>query len=370
MAGSGTAHLRPRDDALIRAEHLVVEFPIGGRRKVHAVSDVSFDLIRGETLGIVGESGCGKSTTARATIQLPRPTSGSVWFDGDDLTTLNAARLRRVRPRLQMIFQDPISSLNPRRTVRDVISEGLRVWGDNETWQFERIDELMEAVGIDPRFGERKPHQFSGGQCQRISIARALVLDPSVIICDEPVSALDVSVQAQILNLLEDMKARYGVSLMFISHDLSVVKNISDRIMVMYLGKTCEVAPADTLFDRPAHPYTRALMSAIPGAEIIGDAITLDGELPSAIDPPAGCRFHTRCPGATERCAVEEPTLTEIGPDHFVACFHHDRPTPAPPAPPAAPPALPAPPAAPPAVTPVTFSGRSGSGSGTVPPEI
>ena len=323
MAGSGTAHLRDDDpNVLLRVEHMVVEFPIGSGGKVHAVSDVSFDLVEGETLGIVGESGCGKSTTARAVIQMPRPTSGSVSFRGTDLSDLSREEMREVRPDLQMIFQDPISSLNPRRTVKEIIAEGLRIWGSRGTWTEDRIDELMEAVGIDPRFGERKPHQFSGGQCQRISIARALVLDPKVIICDEPVSALDVSVQAQILNLLEDMKARYGVSLMFISHDLSVVKNISDRVMVMYMGKVCEVAGADDLFARPAHPYTRALMAAIPGSRTVVDESVLEGELPSAIDPPEGCRFNTRCPYATDVCRTVEPKIEALGGDHFVACHH------------------------------------------------
>ena len=208
-----------------------------------------------------------------------------------------------------------------------VIPEGqygagrMTIW-DRGTWTEDRIDELMEAVGIDPRYGERKPHQFSGGQCQRISIARALVLDPKVIICDEPVSALDVSVQAQILNLLEDMKARYGVSLMFISHDLSVVKNISDRVMVMYMGKVCEVAGSDDLFARPTHPYTRALMAAIPGSRTVVDESVLEGELPSAIDPPSGCRFNTRCPYSTEVCRTVEPQIQALGGDHFVACHH------------------------------------------------
>lgn len=321
MAGSGKAHLRDTDDVLLSVEHMVVEFPISGG-KVHAVSDVSFDLVEGETLGIVGESGCGKSTTARAAIQLPKPTSGSVWFKGTDITTLSSEQMRRIRPEFQMIFQDPISSLNPRRTVNEIISEGLKVWGENDSWTLDTIDELMESVGIDPRYGERKPHQFSGGQCQRISIARALVLDPKVIICDEPVSALDVSVQAQILNLLEDMKARYGVSLMFISHDLSVVKNISDRVMVMYMGKTCEVAGSDELFAAPTHHYTRALMAAIPGAESLVDEQVLEGELPSAINPPAGCRFNSRCPAATDECLSVEPQLREVAPDHFVACHH------------------------------------------------
>jgi peptide/nickel transport system ATP-binding protein len=322
MAGSGTAHLRDdHPNVLVRVEQMVVEFPIGGG-KVHAVSDVSFDLVEGETLGIVGESGCGKSTTARAVIQMPKPTSGSVTFRGTDLSKLSRQQMREVRPDLQMIFQDPISSLNPRRTVKEIIAEGLRIWGSRGTWSEDRIDELMEAVGIDPRFGERKPHQFSGGQCQRISIARALVLDPKVIICDEPVSALDVSVQAQILNLLQDMKARYGVSLMFISHDLSVVKNVSDRVMVMYMGKVCEVAGADDLFARPTHPYTRALMAAIPGSRTVVDESVLEGELPSAIDPPAGCRFNTRCPYATEECRTVEPQIRALGGDHFIACHH------------------------------------------------
>ena len=321
MAGSGTAHLRDIDDVLVRVEHMVVEFPIS-RGTVHAVSDVSFDLVEGETLGIVGESGCGKSTTARAAIQLPKPTSGSVWFEGRDLTKLSNNEMRKVRPQFQMIFQDPISSLNPRRTVTEIISDGLEVWGENDSWTLDTIDDLMEAVGIDPRYGERKPHQFSGGQCQRISIARALVLDPKVIICDEPVSALDVSVQAQILNLLEDMKARYGVSLVFISHDLSVVKNISDRVMVMYMGKTCEVAGSDDLFEKPTHHYTRALMAAIPGAEVAVEDRTLDGELPSAIDPPAGCRFNSRCPAATDECRTVEPQMREVAERHFVACHH------------------------------------------------
>lgn len=321
MAGSGTVHLRDTDDVLVRVENMVVEFPISGGT-VHAVSDVSFDLVEGETLGIVGESGCGKSTTARATIQLPKPTSGSVWFKGRDISKLSDEEMRQVRPEFQMIFQDPISSLNPRRTVTEIISEGLKVWGPNDSWSLDTVTELMEAVGIDPRYGERKPHQFSGGQCQRISIARALVLDPKVIICDEPVSALDVSVQAQILNLLEDMKARYGVSLMFISHDLSVVKNISDRVMVMYMGKTCEIAGSDALFDKPVHHYTRALMAAIPGAEVNVEEQTLEGELPSAINPPTGCRFNTRCPAATDKCRSEEPQITEVSLNHYVACHH------------------------------------------------
>ena len=256
MAGSGTAHLRDDADILLRAENLVVEFPLGGTGlKVNAVSDVSLDVARGETLGLVGESGCGKSTTGRALIQMPAPTSGQVRYDGKVLTDMSAGEVRQVRPEMQMIFQDPISSLNPRRKVGDIVAEPLRIW-NRGTAEEQRalVHETLEAVGIDPESAvDRRPHQFSGGQCQRICIARALMLDPKLIICDEPVSALDVSVQAQILNLLEDMKQRYGLTLVFIAHDLAVVKNVSDRVAVMYLGKLCEVAdPDDPL--RPSGP--------------------------------------------------------------------------------------------------------------------
>jgi peptide/nickel transport system ATP-binding protein len=325
MAGRGTAHLRPNGDALLRVEHLVVEFPVGrSGLKVNAVSDVSFDVVGGETLGIVGESGCGKSTTGRAVVQLPPPKSGSVVFDGVELTALKGERLRAMRPRMQMIFQDPISSLNPRRKVRDIVREGLDIWevGDR-AGRDGRVDEVLEAVGIDPRNAVRRPHEFSGGQCQRISIARAVVTEPKLIICDEPVSALDVSVQAQILNLLEDMKRRYGLTLIFIAHDLAVVKNVSDRVMVMYLGKVCEVAPPETLYQRPAHPYTAALLAAIPVPDPQvrpDDDKVLGGEIPSPMHPPSGCRFRTRCPKAQARCAEEEPELAEISPGQFVAC--------------------------------------------------
>jgi peptide/nickel transport system ATP-binding protein len=323
--GAGTAHLR-EGDALLRVEHLVVEFPAGGGQKVHAVSDVSFDVFEGETLGLVGESGCGKSTTGRTIVQLTRPTAGSVVFDGSDLATMKGEALRRVRPRLQMIFQDPISSLNPRRRVKDIVAEPLAIWGrgDGSDRQL-KVREVLDAVGLDyDTAGRRRPHEFSGGQCQRISIARALVLEPKVIICDEPVSALDVSVQAQILNLLEDMKERYGLTLIFIAHDLAVVKNISDRVAVMYLGRLSEMAPSDVLYENPTHPYTAALLAAIPEADpkvrpgLIADS--LSGEPPSPIAPPSGCRFRTRCPRAEERCAQEEPMMREIGPNHYVAC--------------------------------------------------
>jgi peptide/nickel transport system ATP-binding protein len=319
--GPGLAHLRTDGDSLLRVEHLVVEFR-GRGGTVHAVSDVSFDVIEGETLGLVGESGCGKSTTGRAVLQLPRPTSGSVRFEGQELTDMPTKDLRHVRPRLQMIFQDPISSLNPRRRVFDIIAEPLAIGGIKEGVR-PKVYELMEAVGLDPGAGERRPHQFSGGQCQRISIARALARDPKVLICDEPVSALDVSVQAQILNLLEDMKTRYGLTLVFIAHDLAVVKNVSDRVAVMYLGKLCEIAPADELYQAPRHPYTAALLTSIPVPDPnrrVAMPVTLTGDLPSPLTPPSGCRFRTRCPRAAEVCANEEPPIAEISPGHFAAC--------------------------------------------------
>jgi peptide/nickel transport system ATP-binding protein len=323
MAGVGASHLR--DDALLRVEELVVEFPARRGRTVHAVSGISVDVGEGETLGLVGESGCGKSTTGRAIMQLPAPTSGRVLFDGVDLTTLKGEELRRTRPALQMIFQDPISSLNPRRRVGEIVGEPLLVWSQGDQAARERkVREVLEAVGIDPDSSlQRRPHEFSGGQCQRISMARALVLDPKVVICDEPVSALDVSVQAQILNLLEDMKARYGLTLIFIAHDLAVVKNLSDRVAVMYLGRMCEVGPPGLLYDRPAHHYTAALLAAIPipdpkarRVEVAG----IGGELPSPTDPPSGCRFRTRCPAAQARCVDEVPLMREIEPGHHVAC--------------------------------------------------
>jgi peptide/nickel transport system ATP-binding protein len=322
MAGTGTAHLR--NDALLQVEDLVVRFPAGRGRVVHAVSGISIDVVEGETLGIVGESGCGKSTTGRAILQIPKPTSGRVSFQGTDLTALDGDALRRTRTALQMIFQDPISSLNPRRTVNDIVAEPLVVWkrGDDDE-RAKLVRTTLEAVGLDPdAVGERRPHQLSGGQCQRVSIARALVLEPKLLICDEPVSALDVSVQAQILNLLEDMKARYGLTLLFIAHDLAVVKHISDRVAVMYLGKLCEVAPPDDLYRSPAHHYTAALLASVPVPDPTVDRtrIAIEGEVPSPVDPPSGCRFRTRCPAAVERCAEEEPKLREVQPAHFVAC--------------------------------------------------
>lgn len=444
MAGSGTAHLR--GGGALTVENLTVEFPVGtSGDKVHAVSNVSFDLMKGETLGVVGESGCGKSTTGKAIMRVPPPTSGSVRLGDTDLASLGADELRTVRGQLQMIFQDPISSLNPRRTIRDIVAEPLTVrWLEGfsrspvaQAWEkftpvmmklwkrpwlvkltqvglaiffgglilylisaaVGEVDEFgrrdggygadlangvmiggalflipaviigvvtsaiwlllvllmiplsifrflkiraerskfreetdkkvfvaLEEVGIPAEVSMTKyPHEFSGGQAQRISIARALVLDPEIIICDEPVSALDVSVQAQVLNLLEDLKASREISLIFIAHDLAVVKNISDRVVVMYLGKVCEVGQPDQLYAKPRHPYTRALMSAIPVPDPLVDprgAEEIDGELPSPIHPPSGCRFRTRCSRVTEICATTEPMISEVSDGQFVACHH------------------------------------------------
>jgi peptide/nickel transport system ATP-binding protein len=328
VAGSGTAHLRAAEETLLRVEDMVVEFPIGkSGLKVNAVSNISVDIKEGETLGVVGESGCGKSTLARAAIQLPPPTSGTVLFEGRDLTKLKGEELRRIRPRMQMIFQDPISSLNPRRRIGDLVGEGLEIWkiGDKAS-RTKKVDEVLDAVGIDPDAARgRRPHEFSGGQCQRISIARAVVTEPKLIICDEPVSALDVSVQAQIINLLQDMKERYGLTLVFIAHDLAVVKNVSDRVAVLYLGKLCEFGPPDEMYANPVHPYTSALLTAIPVPDPTirpEDRRALGGEIPSPIAPPSGCRFRTRCPKATQTCAEEEPTVREVRPGRFAACHY------------------------------------------------
>ena len=328
MAGSGKAHLHNGDDTILRVEDLLVEFKteVHGQ-KVHAVTGISFDVLKGETLGLVGESGCGKSTTGRAVMQIPRPTGGSVMFEGRELTALHGEELRKLRTDVQMIFQDPISSLNPRRKVIDIVAEPLHIWGiGTKEERIAKARETLSAVGIDPdQAGDRRPHQFSGGQCQRICIARALVLDPRLIICDEPVSALDVSVQAQVLNLLEDLKAQFGLTLVFIAHDLAVVKNVSDRVAVMYLGKICEVAPSDDLYREPRHPYTTALLKAIPVPDPTvrpDGAVRLRGEIPSPVAPPSGCRFRTRCPSADAICAEQEPQLIQVGHEHFVACHH------------------------------------------------
>ncbi|TIC85106.1 ABC transporter ATP-binding protein [Nocardioides sp. GY 10113] len=318
---------------VLSVRDLVVEFPVGRRQVVHAVSGISLDLRAGETLGILGESGCGKSSAGRAIMQLPAPTSGSVVLGDTELVGLRSREVRRARARMQMILQDPISSLNPRRKVKDLVAEGLEVWGSSTSGgdRDALLRETLSAVGLDPDVvWDRRPHELSGGQCQRVCIARALLMDPTVLICDEPVSSLDVSVQAQILNLLERTKERYGLSVVFIAHDVAVVKNISDRVMVLYLGKTCEVLPSDGLEVEARHPYTRLLLASVPGAEEAGQPAVAQTttELPSPLNPPSGCRFRTRCPLATERCAAEEPRLREVAPGHLLACHHVDPETP------------------------------------------
>ena len=310
---------------LLAVDDLTVEYLVGGKI-LSAVSGVSLRVGKGETLGLVGESGCGKSTLGRAVLQLRRPTGGRVTFDGTELTTLDGEAMRLMRRRLQLIFQDPIASLNPRRTIGDIIAEPLVIVGVRDKAERERrVREVMVAVGLDPDTAiGRLPHEFSGGQCQRISIARALILEPEFVVCDEPVSALDVSIRAQILNLLEDMKRRYGLTLLFIAHDLAVVKAVSDRIAVMYLGKLCEVGPTERLFERPAHPYTALLLEAIPVPDptVKPAANIAVGEPPSPLAPPSGCRFRTRCPRADKTCAEVVPELRDLGGGQFVACHH------------------------------------------------
>jgi peptide/nickel transport system ATP-binding protein len=312
-------------DPLLKIQDLVVEYGLGNKT-VHAVSGVSLEVARGETVGLVGESGCGKSTLGRAVLQLRRAKSGRVLFDGEDLTAMSGDALRRMRRRVQLIFQDPIASLNPRRRIGDIVAEPLIIAGIKDASKRKQlVHDVLQAVGLDPDLvAERLPHEFSGGQCQRVCIARALVLNPEFIVCDEPVSALDVSIRAQILNLLEAMKARFGLTLLFIAHDLAVVKAVSDRVAVMYLGRLCEVAASEQLFARPAHPYTSLLLDAIPVPDpdvrpVEGVAA---GEPPSPIAPPSGCRFHTRCPRADQRCRTDMPELREVGPAQFVACHH------------------------------------------------
>ena len=321
-----TVHLRPDQNPVLSVRSLQVGFGSMSSR-VQAVDDVSFDVLDGETVGLVGESGCGKSTTGLSILQLPPPDSGSIEFEGRELTTLSANELRTVRPRLQMIFQDPVSALNPRRRIVDIVREGLAISGDRVSEDDPRVLEAMTAVGLDPALvANRRPHEFSGGQCQRICIARALIMNPRLVICDEPVSALDVSIQAQILNLLEDAKDRYRLSLLFISHDLAVVSNVSDRVIVMYAGTICEVAETMALFDRPAHPYTRVLLGAIPGSGEAADEQSerpADGAFAGAIRATSsGCPFLARCPNADARCAVERPQLRRLADGHFVACHH------------------------------------------------
>jgi oligopeptide transport system ATP-binding protein len=319
-------------EVLLHVKDLVKHFPITQgiifQRKigaVHAVDGVSFDLYKGETLGLVGESGCGKSTTGRTILQLYKPTSGEVIFDGVNLVDLPAEEMRKTRKQLQMIFQDPYASLNPRMTVGEIIGEPLiihRVYQGKAV--MEKVMDLLEKVGLNPAFANRYPHEFSGGQRQRIGIARALALDPKLIVCDEPISALDVSIQAQVVNLLEDLQEELGLTYLFIAHDLSMVRHISDRVAVMYLGVIMEIADRIELYDHPLHPYTQALMSAVPipdpKAEEKRKRIILEGDVPSPVNPPSGCRFRTRCSLAQTICAEQKPEMREIVPGHFVAC--------------------------------------------------
>ncbi len=319
-------------EVLLEVDNLVKHFAVGGGMfsgapgQVRAIDGISFTIRRGETLGLVGESGCGKTTTGRCILRLERPTSGRILFEGVDLASLDDAALRAVRRRIQVIFQDPYSSLNPRMTIGQMLAEPLEVHGivREKAARAERVRELLAQVGLLTQQAGRYPHQLSGGQRQRVGIARALAMEPALIVCDEPVSALDVSIQAQIINLLEDLQSRFGLTYLFIAHDLSVVRHISDRVAVMYLGKIVEVADRGPIYERPLHPYTRALLSAVPipdpGLEASRERTVLRGEVPSPLNPPSGCVFHPRCPIAVEHCSAQAPPLREIRPGHWAAC--------------------------------------------------
>jgi peptide/nickel transport system ATP-binding protein len=315
-------HGPDREVPLLVVDHLVQRFKVPGG-PLEAVSDVSFTIRRGATLGLVGESGSGKSSIGRAIIQLPPPSLGSVQFQGRELTTMSKDELRAARSGIQMIFQDPISALNPRRRIRDIVAEGPAILGWPKDKTAQRVAEMLSLVGLDPEdFGSRRPHELSGGQCQRVAIARALIVEPGMLICDEPVASLDVSVQGQILNLLDEMRTRYGLAMLFISHDLSVVHAVSDKIAVLYLGRIAEYGAADIVSAKPAHPYTRALLDAVPAADphALLPTTALRGEIPSPIAPPSGCRFRTRCAYVQERCAAEAPALRQIDTGQLVAC--------------------------------------------------
>jgi oligopeptide transport system ATP-binding protein len=324
------------NETLLHVDDLKMHFPIyrGVFQRqvgaVRAVDGISFDVKRGETLGLVGESGCGKSTTGRTILQLYKPTAGEVVFDGTDLIHLKGEQLRQMRRKMQMIFQDPYASLNPRMTVAQLVGEPLMVHNVATGAEIdERVKYLLELVNLNPAFASRYPHEFSGGQRQRIGVARALALQPSFIICDEPISALDVSIQAQVVNLLEELQEQFNLTYLFIAHDLSMVKHISDRVAVMYLGVIVELASRDELYSKPLHPYTQALLSAVPIPDPVADAkrqrVILQGDVPSPANPPSGCRFRTRCPIAEAVCAETRPEFREIRPGHFVACFFAER---------------------------------------------
>ena len=319
-------------ETILKIEDLKMHFPIyrGVFQRqvgaVHAVDGVSFDVYRGETLGLVGDSGCGKSTTGRAILQLYKPTAGNVHFEGVDLIKLHGEDLRHMRRKIQMIFQDPYASLNPRMTVEQIVGEPLLVHNAATGKEIhERVEHLLELVGLNPAFSTRYPHEFSGGQRQRIGVARALALQPSFIICDEPISALDVSIQAQVVNLLEELQGQFNLTYLFIAHDLSMVRHISHRVAVMYLGVIVEMTSRDELYLNPLHPYTEALLSAVPVPDPTADSqrkrIILEGDVPSPVNPPSGCRFRTRCPIADKICAESRPEFREVKPGHFVACF-------------------------------------------------
>ncbi|WP_431299702.1 ABC transporter ATP-binding protein [Tabrizicola sp. BL-A-41-H6] len=321
---------------LVQVTDLKMHFPIYSgifRRHtgdVKAVDGISFDILPGETLGLVGESGCGKSTVGRALLRLYEVTAGKVVIDGEDVASLPPEALRKKRPTMQMVFQDPQASLNPRMTLARIISEPLDEHTDwTEARKLERVYELMDAVGLNRRFANRFPHEFSGGQRQRIGIARALALNPKFIVCDEPIAALDVSIQAQVVNLLEDLQERFGLTYLFISHDLSMVRHIADRVAVMYLGKIAELSPRDALYSRPLHPYAEALLSAVNEPDPVRAAtrkrIILKGDVPSPANPPLGCNFCTRCPKVFDRCRVEDPALRQVEPGRFVACHLFDQ---------------------------------------------